>query len=35
MTPVTENELKTHQEKIGGNRVTPDALKGEMMKEVP
>ena len=35
MTPVTENELKAHQEKIGGKRVTLDALKEEMMKEVP
>ena len=39
MTTVTENELKAHQEKIGGKRVTLDALKAnivkeEMMKEV-
>ena len=35
MNTVTENELKAHQEKIGGKRVTLDALKEEMMKEVP
>ena len=34
MPTVTENELKAHQEKIGGKRVTLDALKEEMMKEV-
>ena len=33
MTSVTETELKTHQDKIGGKRVTLDALKEEMMKE--
>ena len=33
MTPVTENELKTHQEKIGGKRVTLDALKANIAKE--
>ena len=33
MNSVTENDLKAHQEKIGGKRVTLDALKGEMMKE--
>ena len=33
MTPVTENELKTHQEKIGGKRVTLDTLKANIAKE--
>ena len=33
MTPVTENELKAHQEKIGGKRVTLDALKANIAKE--
>ena len=33
MTPVTENELKAHQEKIGGKRVTLDALKANIVKE--
>lgn len=32
MNPVTENELKTHQEKIGGKRVTLDALKANIAK---
>ena len=33
MTPVTENKLKAHQEKIGGKRVTLDALKANIAKE--
>ena len=33
MTPVTENELKAHQEKIGVKRVTLDALKANIVKE--
>ena len=33
MTTVTENELKVHQEKIGGKRVTLDALKANIVKE--
>ena len=33
MTPVTETELKAHQEKIGGKRVTLDALKANITKE--
>ena len=33
MTHVTENELKAHQEKIGGKRVTLDALKANIAKE--
>ena len=33
MTPVTESELKAHQEKIGGKRVTLDALKANIAKE--
>ena len=33
MTPVTENELKAHQEKIGGKRVTLNALKANIAKE--
>ena len=33
MTPVTESELKAHQEKIGGKRVTLDALKANIVKE--
>ena len=33
MTPVTENDLKAHQEKIGGKRVTLDALKANIAKE--
>ena len=33
MTPVTESELKDHQEKIGGKRVTLDALKANITKE--
>ena len=33
MTTVTENELKAHQEKIGGKRVTLDALKANIAKE--
>lgn len=32
MTPVTENELKAHQEKIGGKCVTLDALKANIAK---
>ena len=35
MNAVTESELKTHQEKIGGKRVTLDALKEEMLRDVP
>ena len=34
MTPVTENELKALQEKIDGKRVTLDALKEEMLREI-
>ena len=34
MISVTENDLKAHQEKIGGKRVTLDALKEEMLGEV-
>lgn len=33
MNPVTESELKAHQEKIGGKRVTLDALKANIAKE--
>ena len=33
MNSVTENELKAHQEKIGGKRVTLDALKANIAKE--
>ena len=33
MTTVTETELKAHQEKIGGKRVTLDALKANIVKE--
>lgn len=33
MNPVTESELKVHQEKIGGKRVTLDALKANIAKE--
>lgn len=33
MTHVTENELKAHHEKIGGKRVTLDALKANIAKE--
>ena len=33
MTTVTETELKAHQEKIGGKRVTLDALKENIAKE--
>lgn len=33
MNSVTENELKAHQEKIGGKRVTLDALKANIIKE--
>ena len=33
MTSVTESELKAHQEKIGGKRVTMDALKANIAKE--
>ena len=33
MNAVTESELKTHQEKIGGKRVTLDALKANIVKE--
>ena len=33
MAPVTETELKVHQEKIGGKRVTLDALKANIVKE--
>ena len=33
MTSVTETELKAHQEKIGGKRVTLDALKANITKE--
>ena len=33
MTTVTETELKDHQEKIGGKRVTLDALKANIAKE--
>ena len=33
MTSVTETELKAHQEKIGGKRVTLDALKANIVKE--
>ena len=33
MTTVTETELKVHQEKIGGKRVTLDALKANIVKE--
>ena len=33
MTHVTENELKAHQEKIGGKRVTLNALKANIAKE--
>ena len=33
MNAVPESELKVHQEKIGGKRVTLDALKEGMMKE--
>ena len=33
MTTVTEAELKAHQEKIGGKRVTLDALKANIVKE--
>ena len=33
MTTVTETELKAHQEKIGGKRVTLDALKANIAKE--
>ena len=33
MTFVTETELKAHQEKIGGKRVTLDALKANIVKE--
>ena len=33
MPTVTETELKAHQEKIGGKRVTLDALKANITKE--
>ena len=33
MNAVTESELKAHQEKIGGKRVTLDALKANIVKE--
>ena len=33
MPTVTETELKAHQEKIGGKRVTLDALKASITKE--
>ena len=33
MPPVTETELKAHQEKISGKRVTLDALKANIVKE--
>lgn len=33
MPTVTETELKAHQEKIGGKRVTLDALKANIAKE--
>ena len=33
MPSVTEAELKAHQEKIGGKRVTLDALKANIVKE--
>ena len=33
MNPVTETELKAHQENIGGKRVTLDALKANIAKE--
>ena len=33
MTSVTETELNAHQEKIGGKRVTLDALKANIVKE--